>query len=282
MLFYCANFKCTVQYHYLYSWGSALDLWDLFILNIWNSVPCDQHFFIFSTRQMPVNHYSVLCFCEWSKNMSRHFLKWDIQMATRCIKNDSESLNIREMQIQTHIKYHLIPGSSNGEESTCNAVDLGSIPGLGRFPRERNGHLFQYSCLENPMDRGTWQATFHGVTESDMMEWLTLSHLLGWKWSEVKSLSHVRLFVTPWTVAHQASPSMGFSRQEYWSGLPFPSPGDLPHLGIEPRSPALKADALLSEPPGKSKMKDSKCWWECRKHGKLEHCKWKCTFIQPL
>ena len=56
---------------------------------------------------------------------------------------------------------------------------------------------------------------------------------------------------TPWTVAYQASPSMGFSRQEYWSGLPFPSPGDLPNLGIEPGSPALEADALTSEPPGK-------------------------------
>ena len=57
---------------------------------------------------------------------------------------------------------------------------------------------------------------------------------------KVKSLSRVRLFVTPWTVAHQAPPSMGFSRQEYWSGLPFPSPGDLPNPGIEPRSPTLR------------------------------------------
>ena len=55
----------------------------------------------------------------------------------------------------------------------------------------------------------------------------------------VKSLSHVRLLSTSWTVAHQAPPSMGFSRQEYWSGLPFPSPGDLPNPGIEPRSPTL-------------------------------------------
>ena len=55
-------------------------------------------------------------------------------------------------------------------------------------------------------------------------------------WSEVKSLSHVRLFATPWTVAHQAPPSMRFSRQEYWSRLPFPSPGDLPNPGIEPWS----------------------------------------------
>ena len=67
----------------------------------------------------------------------------------------------------------------------------------------------------------------------------------------VKSLSCVRLFATPWTVAYQASLSMGFSRHEYWSGLPFPSPGDLPDPGIEPRSPALEAEALTSEPPGK-------------------------------
>ena len=54
--------------------------------------------------------------------------------------------------------------------------------------------------------------------------------------------------VTPWTVAHQAPLSMGFSRQEYWSGLPFPSPGDLPDPGIEPGSPALQADSLPTEP----------------------------------
>ena len=56
---------------------------------------------------------------------------------------------------------------------------------------------------------------------------------------KVKSLSRVRLFVTPWTVAYQAPLSIGFSRQEYWSGLPFSSPGDLPDPGNEPRSPAL-------------------------------------------
>ena len=54
----------------------------------------------------------------------------------------------------------------------------------------------------------------------------------------------------PWTVAYQAPPSMGFSTQEYWSGVPFPSPGDLPDPGIEPRSPAFQADILTSEPPG--------------------------------
>ena len=77
-----------------------------------------------------------------------------------------------------------------------------------------------------------------------------LSSLFSYPLSEVKSLSRVRLFVTPWTVAHQASPSMEFSRHEYWSGLPFSPPGDLPDPEIEPRSPALQADALPSEPPG--------------------------------
>ena len=64
----------------------------------------------------------------------------------------------------------------------------------------------------------------------------------------MKSLSRVRLFAIPWTVAYQAPPSMGFSRQQYWSGLPFPSPGDLPNPGIDPGSPSFQADALTSEP----------------------------------
>ena len=70
--------------------------------------------------------------------------------------------------------------------------------------------------------------------------------------SEVKFLSRVRLLATPQTIACYAPPSMGFSRQEYWSRLPFPSSEDLPDPGIKPRSPALQADALPSEPPGKS------------------------------
>ena len=64
----------------------------------------------------------------------------------------------------------------------------------------------------------------------------------------MNSLSRVRLFVTPWTVAHEALPSMEFSRQEHWSQLPFPSPGDLPNPGVEPGSSTLQADALPSEP----------------------------------
>ena len=68
---------------------------------------------------------------------------------------------------------------------------------------------------------------------------------------KVKSLSRIRLFATPWIVAYQAPLPMGFSRQECWSGVPFPSPGELPEPRIEPGSPSLQADALTSEPPGK-------------------------------
>ena len=114
------------------------------------------------------------------------------------------------------------PGGSDGKASACNAGDRGLIPGSGRSPGEGNGNPLQYSCLGKPMDRGTWWAT---VTGSQTVK--------------VKSLSRVRLFATLWTVAHQAPLSMGFSRQKYWSGLPFPSPMDLPNPGIEPMSLAL-------------------------------------------
>ena len=70
-----------------------------------------------------------------------------------------------------------------------------------------------------------------------------------------KSLSRVQLFATPWAVAYQVPLSMGFSRQEYWSGLPSPSPGALPNPGIKPGSPALQTDALASEPLGKPAWK---------------------------
>ena len=79
-----------------------------------------------------------------------------------------------------------------------------------------------------------------------------------WK-RKCQSLSHVRLFGTPWTVAHQAPLSMEFSRQEYWNELPFPSPEDPPDPGIEPRCPALQADSLSSKPPRNTPQKSKIC-----------------------
>ena len=65
---------------------------------------------------------------------------------------------------------HTLSGGSDGKESASNSGDWGSVPGLGHPPVEGNGNPFQYSCLENLMDRGTWQAIVHGVAESDMTE----------------------------------------------------------------------------------------------------------------
>ena len=93
-------------------------------------------------------------------------------------------------------------------------------------------------------------------TLSKAREVTFLSRLPSRKKVKVKSLSHVRLFATPQTVAYKAPPSMGFPRQEYWSGLPFPSPENLPNPGIKPRSPTSQADALLSEPPEKPAFQD--------------------------
>ena len=102
--------------------------------------------------------------------------------------------------------------------------------------------------LPNPMDCSLPGSSVHGIFQARVLEWGAIA--CSNSKSLVKSLSRVLLFATLQTVACQAPPSMGFSRQEYWSGLPFPSPGDLPNPGLEPRSPALEADALTSEPPG--------------------------------
>ena len=69
------------------------------------------------------------------------------------------------------------PDGSDSEESACNVGDLGSIPGLGRFLGEGYGNPLQYSCLENPMDRGAWWATVHKVSELDMTECLSTAHM---------------------------------------------------------------------------------------------------------
>ena len=137
------------------------------------------------------------------------------------------------------------------------------------------------------MDREFWRALVHRFAKSQaqLRDWtelnldsksvsITTTGLLSrvrlWDPTDGSppgsALRPVQLFTTPWTVAHQTPLSMGFSRQEYWSGLPFPSPGDLPDPEIEPGSPTLQADALTSEPPGKPLCRVSvnstlNVWW---------------------
>ena len=86
------------------------------------------------------------------------------------------------------------------------------------------------SCptLCNPIDGSAPGSPVPGILQGRTQEWIAISFSNAWKWKvKVKSLSYVRLLATPWTAAHQAPLSMGFSRQEYWSGLPLPSPYDL-------------------------------------------------------
>ena len=128
------------------------------------------------------------------------------------------------------------------------------------------------------MDCSLQGSSIHGIFQARILHWFAISFSKGssqprdrthvfyvsrtgrwilyhwatwnWKWKWSRSVVSDSLW-PPWTVARQAPLSMGFSRQEYWSGLPFPSPGDLPNPGIESGFPALQADALSSEPPGK-------------------------------
>ena len=110
------------------------------------------------------------------------------------------------------------------------------------------------SCptLCDPIDGRPPGSPVSGIFQARTLEWVAISFSNAWKWKvKVKSLSHVQLLATSWTAAHQAPPSMGFSRQEYWSGVPLPSPGDLPDSEIEPMSPALAGELITTEPSGK-------------------------------
>ena len=91
------------------------------------------------------------------------------------------------------------------------------------------------SCLTlcDPIDGSPPGSPVPGILQARTLEWVAISFSNAWKWKvKVKSLSHLRLLATPWTVAHQTPPSMGFSRQEYWSGVPLPSPNMLSRLVI--------------------------------------------------
>ena len=115
------------------------------------------------------------------------------------------------------------------------------------------------SCptLCNSIDGSPPGSSIPGILRARTLEWVAIFFSNAWKWKvKVKLLSHVQLIATPWTSACQAPLPMGFSRQEYWSGLPFSSPGDLPDPGVEPKSlasPVLEGGFFTIAPPGKPK-----------------------------
>ena len=119
----------------------------------------------------------------------------------------------------------------------------------GRCSGERH-FIWKNYIIQNWLAKSkTYSGNPSHFLKRKLMFWCYLTCSL-FKKKKVKLLSHVWLFSTPWTVAYQAPPSTGFSRQDHWSGVPSPSPGGLPNPGIDPGSPALQADALPSEPPG--------------------------------
>ena len=105
------------------------------------------------------------------------------------------------------------------------------------FPAAAAAAKSLQSCptLCDHIDSSPLGSAVPGILQARTQEWVAISFSSAWKWKvKVKSLSHIRLFTTPWTAAHQAPPSMGFSRQEYWSGLPLPYPRVLSSFSIIP------------------------------------------------
>ena len=169
---------------------------------------------------------------------------------------------------------------SNGDSGRRNRV-AGTGRDMGQTRRVALKHALPYGKLDSQWrpivwlrelkSRALWQPRRLGLRErweegwrarEEIYVYLQLIHADIWqkptqycKAIVLSHFSHFRFFVTPWTAECQAPLSMGFPRQEYWSGVPFPSPGDLPDPGIEPGSAALQADSLPSDPLGKPTVK---------------------------
>ena len=149
----------------------------------------------------------------------------------------SKLLIIRAMQIKTTMRYHL-----TGQNAPARSLQL-------------------CPTLCDPIDSSPPGFPIPGILQERTLEWVAISSSNAWKWKvKMKSLSRVRLRATPWTAAYQAPPSMGFSRQEYWSGMPLPSPN-------------------RSEWPSSEKSTDNKCWRGCGEKIYLLHCWQECKLI---
>ena len=140
-----------------------------------------------------------------------------------CTGSSSQSC-LKEMEIKIHPRWIVlgIPGL---------VTDIPKISYLWPAAAES-----LQSCLTlcDPIDGSPWGSPVPGILQARTLEWVAISFSNAWKWKvKVKSLSLVRLLVTPWTAAHQAPPCMGFSRQEYWSGVPLPSPSIVLETGIK-------------------------------------------------
>jgi len=125
---------------------------------------------------------------------------------------------------------------NTGSPACCSVMTYKGGMGVGRREAQGGGDIYIYaaaaakslqSCptLCDPIDSSPPGSPIPGILQARTLEWVAISFSDAWKWKvKVKSLSRVWLFATPWTTAHQAPPPMGFSRQEYWSGVPLPSP----------------------------------------------------------
>ena len=129
--------------------------------------------------------------------------------------------------------------------------------------------------LCDPIDGSPWGSPVPGILQARTLEWVVISFSNAWMW-KVKMLSRIRLFATPWTAAYQAPPSMGFSRQEYWSGLPLPSPWWGTTTYLFERLKLKKQTLTIS-----SAEKDSEqlelpihCWWEWKMDQPLQKMIW--------
>ena len=146
------------------------------------------------------------------------FLTWGISKAESESESEvvSDSLWPRGLQPTRLLRPWDSPGKSTGVG--CHF--------LLQCMKVKSESEVAQSCptLHDPMACCLPGFSVHGILQARVLEWVAISFSKAWKWKvKVKSLSHARLLVTPWTAAYQAPPSMGFSRQEYWSGLPLPS-----------------------------------------------------------